>query len=212
MKKIRSSQHVIDLLNGSKLPYHNPQKPPRALSLENYLPHTFCGGLELEIGCGKGEFIANRAKKYPERFFIGIDRRKDRHTLTEKKLLRNEEKNWVLVHEDARCFLHQKIPPIQVLHVYHPDPWPKARHHKHRFFRSPEAYKWAQNIVSGGEFRISTDHKEYFFEILSILESWPILKRVFVYKKTQGVALTHFESIFLKKSEPVFKAHFVRVG
>jgi tRNA (guanine-N7-)-methyltransferase len=209
MKKIRPTQHCITLKDGHRLPFHNPIKERRELSLSDYVPENF-QSLEVEIGCGKGEFISRRALKYPERFFIGIDRRKDRHTLTYKKLLRSDQKNWLILHEDARCFLESSLPQIQILHIYHPDPWPKEKHHKHRFFRSPDALKWAQAIRPGGELRLSTDHREYFEEILKILETWDFLEQQYVYTKRSGEPMTHFEGIFLKKNEPVYKAIYYR--
>jgi tRNA (guanine-N7-)-methyltransferase len=209
MRKIRESQHCIVLRDGERLPYHNPVKTRREVALGSFVPQNF-KALEVEIGCGKGEFIARRAVKYPDRFFVGIDRRKDRHTLTVNKLKRAAQENWTILHEDARCFLEQSLPPIQTLHIYHPDPWPKERHHKHRFFRSPDALRWAEAIVPGGELRLSTDHKEYFHEILKILETWEFLEQRCVYTKRFGEPSTHFEGIFLRKGEPVFKAVYRR--
>ncbi|NCN26998.1 hypothetical protein GW915_05430 [bacterium] len=207
--KLKDSKHRIELLDGRPLHFHVPAKPEVALDLFEFIPRDF-SNIEVEIGCGKGEFIARRAAALPNCFFIGIDRRKDRHDLTVKKLARAQADNCRILKEDARSFLSNKLPNISILHVYHPDPWPKSRQHKHRFFRSPDAKTWAEAIVSGGELRISTDHREYFEEILDIIQSWQLFKPHLQWTKTAGTPLTHFESIFLKKKEPVFKAHFIK--
>ncbi len=144
---------------------------------------------------------------------MGIDRRADRFDLTERKLTRLAvEKNWTLLNEDARGFLQGGLPPLAMLHVYHPDPWPKARHHKNRFFRSPDAKEWASAIVKDGSLRIATDHREYFEEILDIVASWELfeLEALFVKQYHMGPPLTHFEGIFLRKQEPVYKAVYRR--
>lgn len=215
-KKLKTSKSRIVLKDGRELQYHVPRVETETLcSLQDNLPPEWKGqSLEVEIGCGKGEYLARRAAANPQTFFVGIDRRHDRFALTEKKLKRLAEgKNWVILEADARLFEMQHIPLLDCLHVYHPDPWPKARHHKHRFFRSPQAKAWSEALKPGAALRFSTDHSEYFEEVLEIVATWPHLKREWVYKKQShhGEPITHFEKIFLSKNEPVFKALFVRV-
>jgi tRNA G46 methylase TrmB len=115
--------------------------------------------------------------------------------------------------EDGRDYELAGLPPLSMLHVYHPDPWPKAKHHKNRFFRSPDAKAWARALVPGAELRVSTDHAEYFEEIVDILNSWTDLGEIeCVYSKTSsaGHANTHFEALFLGKGQPVYKLIFRR--
>jgi tRNA (guanine-N7-)-methyltransferase len=211
-KPLKASKSKIVLRDGRELQFHVP--PPLRegpLDLRTLIPAEKIL-LEVEIGPGKGEFLARRAGQHPERFFVGIDRRKDRKDLTERKMNRLGLNNGVVIQIDARRFLQNDLPPIQTLHVYHPDPWPKARHHKHRFFRSPDARRWAEAIISGGELRFSTDHRGYFEEIVDILATWDFLEPTMVWKKDarMGTPMTHFEGIFLRKGEPVFKATYRR--
>lgn len=228
-KKLKATKLRIELLDGRELQYHKPLEKTEPLSLNEILSPAQLKNLEIEIGCGKGEFIARRAAEFPERFFVGIDRRMDRFKLTQKKLSRTSPgesaeakviprptasgKNWLLLMEDARSFLLGGLPPIQTLHVYHPDPWPKARHNKHRFFRSPDAKAWGEAVVKDGLLRVSSDHREYFEEIVDIVKSWQIFSLVGVYKKEHfnSAPRTHFEKIFLRKKEPVFKGVFRRL-
>lgn len=212
-KKLKPGQTRIALDDGRELHYYVPAERPNAQRLSDHLPAQTPSRFEVEIGCGKGEFIARRAAAYPDTFFVGIDRREDRFDLTQRKLNRQAtEANWVVIREDARTFLEEPLPPIDVLHVYHPDPWPKTRHHKHRFFRSPDARAWAEAVKSGGELRLSTDHRDYFEEILDIVRSWKLFDWQFSVAKTHhmGEPVTHFEGIFLKKGEPAYKAYFRR--
>lgn len=215
-KVLKSTKHRILLADGRALHYHPPFRQSADLCLEDFLPAGWSPNkhLEIEIGCGKGEFLARRAAQFPERFFVGIDRRLDRHRLTENKLRRIDNSadapNWVVIFEDARSFLRNTLPPISALHIYHPDPWPKSRHHKHRFFRSPVARAWAEALRPGGIFRLSTDHKEYFDEILAVVDTWNFLERITHFEKRSGSPTTHFEKIFLSKGEPVFKAGYFK--
>lgn len=204
---LKQENAFITLDDGRKLPFHRPMPHKESHSLAEYVPAEF-SQLEVEIGSGTGRFLANRAKKYPERFFIGIDKKKDRIHHTEEKLERVGFQNWKLVWSDARMFLGQKLPEIDVLHVYHPDPWPKKRHHKHRFFRSPDAKHWSEAIKKGGELRLSTDQDDYFEEIMAIVQSWKLFDLEFTCVKRTGAAQSRFEEIFLNQNLPVYKAYF----
>jgi tRNA (guanine-N(7)-)-methyltransferase len=217
-KKLKESKHRILLRDGRELQYHQPFHKADVVPLLDRIPAEHRQArFEVEIGCGKGEFIARRAAAHPDRYFVGIDRRSDRVDLTQRKLNRVAEtesgRNWIVLREDARCFLESALPPIQILHIYHPDPWPKSRHHKNRFFRSPDARKWAQAIVQGGQFRLSTDHRGYFEEIMDIVGTWDFLRLETLYVKApdMGPPLSHFEGIFLRKQEPVYKALLTRL-
>ena len=126
---------------------------------------------------------------------------------------RHELSNSAIIREDACSFDPEKIPPIEVFHLYQPDPWPKKRHHKHRFFRSPEAKAFAHAIRQGGEMRLSTDHLGYFYEMIDIVKSWNSFELTLLIEKQHYMspAKSHFENIFMKKEEPVFKAFFRRL-
>ncbi len=221
-KSLKVNKHRIELWDGRELQYHRPRQRAEALSLSALIPPERQGQrLEVEIGPGKGEFLADRARHFPDRFFIGIDRRLDRVRLTEKKLQRISpstntiaSSNWIILREDARSFLEAGIPPIDGLHLYQPDPWPKARHHKHRFFRSPDARQWAEALKPRAFFAFSTDDRAYFEEMIDIVRTWGFLDLGWAWKKTHlsAIAKTHFEAIFLRQRKAVYKAVFVRSG
>ena len=223
MKKLKASKHRIALLDGRELQFHPPFHSIEPTPLTSFIPEGWKAvPLEMEIGPGKGEFLARRASENPGKYFVGIDRRQDRVQLTQNKLSGKaptfgthfeDKANWKVIREDARKFVLAGLPPLSMLHVYHPDPWPKAKHHKNRFFRSPDAKAWARALVPGAELRVSTDHAEYFEEIVDILNSWTDLGEIeCVYSKTSsaGHANTHFEALFLGKGQPVYKLIFRR--
>ena len=203
-KPLKASKKRIRLFDGRELQYHTPADKVEAKSLADCIPHGKFKKLEVEVGCGKGEFIFRRARQHPQTFFVGIDRRLDRVRLSEKKFHRVTTANCVVVREDARSFLFRELPAIDVFHLYQPDPWPKARHHKHRFFRSPEAHIWAEAIRRGGELRISTDNRQYFEEMLDIVCTWQLFAPAIVHKKDcfMSEPMTYFEGIFMRKAQP----------
>lgn len=225
-KALKESKNRILLWNGEELQFHCPRPKGSPLELGQYIPEA-CKSwpLEVEIGPGKGELLAARARAFPNHYFIGIDRRVDRVRLSENKLKKFTDqknlaadelsgpKNWTVLREDARCFLSNELPKLDGLHLYQPDPWPKDRHHKHRFFRSPDAQKWAAALKVGGFFSFSTDHNGYFQEMIDIVKTWGFLEMNWAWKKTRlsGPAKTHFEGIFLRQNKPVYKALYSKI-
>lgn len=211
---LKESQHRSKLWNGLELQYHIATRSQTLdIDLNESIPELYRGHpLEVEIGPGKGEFMVRRASRFPDRFFIGIDRRSDRANLTKAKLEKKALENWTIIREDACSFDSEKLPAIDVMHLYQPDPWPKFRHHKHRFFRSPEARAFAYAIKPHGELRISTDHLGYFSEMLDLIKTWNIFDLVTLYEKNWSMSepMTHFEGFFMKKKETVFKAVYRR--
>ena len=55
----------------------------------------------LEIGSGKGQFLVDMAKKYPNKFFIGLERNVTCCGFTAKKLVEEEIVNAKLMFIDA---------------------------------------------------------------------------------------------------------------
>ncbi|KHE69086.1 methyltransferase domain-containing protein, partial [Halobacillus sp. BBL2006] len=89
--------------------------------------------LHLEIGSGKGQFIAGMSKQHEEINFIGIERVKSVIVGALKKVLNSETTNARLVNEDAED-LRDLFATNEVDHIYlnFSDPWPKNKHEKRR--------------------------------------------------------------------------------
>jgi tRNA (guanine-N7-)-methyltransferase len=70
------------------------------------------------------------------------------------------------VRAEAGYFLHELVPreSISVLHIYFPDPWPKARHHKRRLVQEKFVPVIRRVLTPRGRVQIVTDHKGYWEE------------------------------------------------
>src|SRR5688500_2981961 len=119
--------------------------------------------LEIEIGMGKGTFITDQAKARPDVNFFGIEWARWFWRYASDRLRRNNCLNARTVRAEAGYFLTEFVPPgsISVLHIYFPDPWPKARHHKRRLIQD-KFMPIAQRVLrpGSGRLQIVTDHKE----------------------------------------------------
>lgn len=122
--------------------------------------------VELEIGMGKGTFLTEQAKLRPEVNFFGIEWARFFWRYGSDRLRRHGCMNARTVRAEASFFLTEHVPPasLDVLHIYFPDPWPKARHHKRRLIQPKFVPVMARAIRPGGRVQVVTDHKGYWEE------------------------------------------------
>ncbi len=127
--------------------------------------------VELEIGCGKGGFLLERAKQYPHRRFLGIEWANKYYKYAADRMARWGMTNVRLMRTDARNFVvhHLADNSLAALHVYHPDPWPKKRHHKRRLFQEDFVAAVVRVLQPNARLAVQTDHAEYFAWIQGLL-------------------------------------------
>ena len=70
-----------------------------------------------------------------------------------------------------------QLPPSSLsrVHVFFPDPWPKARHHKRRLVQAPFVAVVADRLASGGLVHLATDWAPYAAGIRAVLDDEPQL-------------------------------------
>jgi len=80
-----------------------------------------------------------------------------------------------LVHTTAEDLLFRCLGEgsVAAFHVYFPDPWPKKRHHKRRFFRPSNVARLAEVLAPGGLLRVKTDHEGYATVIVEVVAGEP---------------------------------------
>src|SRR5437763_5519107 len=137
---------------------------PRPLNWEELVGNA--NPVELEIGMGKGTFLTEQAKARPEVNFFGIEWAKWFWRSASDRLRRNGCMNARTVRAEASFFLTEFVPAgsLSVLHIYFPDPWPKARHHKRRLIQPKFMPLVAKALAPGARLQVVTDHKGYWEE------------------------------------------------
>jgi tRNA (guanine-N7-)-methyltransferase len=138
------------------------------------------GPFELEIGCGKGGFLLGRARAQPHLRLLGIEWANKYFHFAADRMARWQLTNVRVMRADARFFVMHHLPPacVTVLHLYHPDPWPKKRHHKRRLIQPDFVEAAIRALAPGARWLIQSDHDEYFHVIRDELGRRPELKTV----------------------------------
>lgn len=165
--------------------------------------------IELEIGIGKGGFLLRRARAHPDRNFLGIEWANEFYRYALDRFARWNVGNVRLLRTDASVFIRTTCPrdSLAILHIYHPDPWPKRRHHKRRLFQPAFVSAAVACLVPGGRIAVQTDHVGYFEVIAGLLRAHPQLREVPFADPASGVegdrVATNFEIKYLREGRPI---------
>lgn len=177
--------------------------------------------VELEIGSGKGTFITDQAKARKDTNFFGIEWANFFYRYTADRLRRNGCTNARAIRAEAVFFLREFVPPgsLSVLHIYFPDPWPKARHQKRRSISDASMPMFWQVLKPGGRLSIVTDHKGYWEENIEPAVMGAVAKGLFRLDDYRPPATsaegevvgTNFERKYRREGRPFYPIAAVKV-
>jgi tRNA (guanine-N7-)-methyltransferase len=131
----------------------------------------------LEIGFGMGETTAAIAQARPDVNFLAIDVFAAGCGALAKRIDELALRNVRVMQHDAVEVVRDMLAPRSLagVHIYFPDPWPKARHHKRRLIAQPFVGLLASRIAPGGYIHCATDWQHYAEQMLGVLAHEPLL-------------------------------------
>ena len=132
----------------------------------------------LEIGFGMGETTAQIAQAMPDRNFLGVEVHTPGIGSLLKLIEERQLKNVRIIQHDAVEVITHMMPEnaLDGIHIFFPDPWHKARHHKRRLIQPPFVQRLTTRLQSGGYIHCATDWEPYAIQMLEVLEAEPFLK------------------------------------
>jgi tRNA (guanine-N7-)-methyltransferase len=164
----------------------------------------------LEIGSGKGRFLVGSALERPETNFVGIEKSLHYHRFIAGRVRRRRLTNVRVINHDAFPVMQKMFPDGSVaeIHIYFPDPWPRARHQKRRIIRPEALLEMRRILASGGWGSYVTDHREYF-DVAA-----PVVEQVFRAERRIAPAdeppRTNYEAKYREEGREIFEVRFYR--
>ncbi|ERT59146.1 tRNA (guanosine(46)-N7)-methyltransferase TrmB [Megasphaera vaginalis (ex Srinivasan et al. 2021)] len=165
--------------------------------------------LWVEIGTGKGNFIAQMAQLHGDVNFIGIEVQLGVLYYAAKKCAAAETENVRLLRFDAAAlesiFAAQEIDRIFINFC---DPWPKKRHAKRRLTYRLFLDRYCRLLRAGGCLCFKSDNRGLFDFTLEELTArrWSLSEVTYDLHNSDIVneAMTEYEAKFSAKGQPIF--------
>lgn len=172
--------------------------------------------LFVEIGTGKGQFLAKAAQKHPEINWIGLERVEEPLLQAVRKGSEVAELNQNLryIWTDAEYLTDVfALEEVDRLYLHFSDPWPKKRHAKRRLTHRRFLAIYKQILSPNGDLILKTDSKSLFEFSLEEFEetNWEVfdLSRDLHHSKYKDNNITtEYEDKFTQKGMPIY---YVRV-
>jgi tRNA (guanine-N7-)-methyltransferase len=126
-----------------------------------------------EIGFGMGDASAQIARQQPMSNYLGCEVHEPGVGALLKKIEEFDLSNIRIISHDAVEVLENMIPnnSLTGVHIFFPDPWHKARHHKRRLIQPPLVQLLVSKLKTGGYIHCATDWEPYSKQILTTLQS-----------------------------------------
>ncbi len=130
--------------------------------------------IELEVGCGKGTFVAEKALRNPDVNFIAMDIKSDmlgvgrRNIVNKFEAAQREVTNIALVaHNVDKIFeVIGSGDKIDRIYINFCNPWPRGKHNKRRLTHPTKLNLYKGFLKEGGEIHFKTDNDELFEDSL----------------------------------------------
>ncbi len=171
-----------------------------------------CEAIHLDLGAGDGGFAVGMARSAPTTGVLGIERLLGRARKIAKRAVRLHLPNLRSLRFEISYTIAFLIPPqsVDVIHIMHPDPWPKRKQQKNRLIQPAFIEACAKALKPHGELRITTDHPGYFRHILDTMDipGW----RPVLWMPDATYPRSDFESQFATQSKIVFRQKWIRTA
>lgn len=166
--------------------------------------------LWVELGTGKGQFIAGLAAQHEDVNIIGIELQRGVLYYAGQKVAAAELANVRLVEGDISELLDVFAPgEVDRFYLNFCDPWPKARHAKRRLTHRGFLEKYATLLAPQGEIHFKTDNHDLFYFSIEEFQAlgWTlrdVTNDLHQNEPAENVR-TEYEQKFSAKGQPIYR-------
>lgn len=209
--RLRNVKNKEEILNSSSFLVQKPKQ--YCGKWQNYFNNF--NPIYIEIGMGKGQFIRENAKRYPNINFIGIEKY---DSVVAKCLPKIDSslKNLAIIRMDAleidQVFTHE----IDRIYLNFSDPWPKKRHHLRRLSSKVFLEKYSNIFRDDFDIWMRTDNEDLFcYSLMSFSEARYVFKNLTLdlhREADDNLITTEYEDRFSSKGMPIYSVEAIKVS
>lgn len=201
-KKVNNADSI---LNNSKYLIKNPS------NYKNNWHSVFNNNnkIMLELGMGRGAFIIEMAKKYPNTNFIGLELDKNQTAYALERLVRENIPNLRIICDDAKNIINIFGKEIDTIYLTFSEPWPKKDDQRKRFTHESYLRLYDRVFKKNKHIILKTDNKILFASSLESLSNyWYTFDKVSLdlHNDERNIPniMTDFEMQYYKEKRPIY--------
>lgn len=165
--------------------------------------------IHVELGMGRGDFIINMAKAYPNINFIGIELYASQMVMATERLETINISNLRLINMDAMDLANVFGKEIDTIYLTFSEPWPKPQDEKKRFTHVSYLKLYDRIFKKDKHIILKTDNKGFFaYSLESLSQYWYSFNRVSLDlhhdEKPIKNIMTDFEKNYFKEGRPIY--------
>ncbi len=165
--------------------------------------------IHIELGMGRGDFIINMAKKYPNINFIGLELYASQMVMATERLVRENLPNLRLVNADAHDLDKFFGKEIDTIYLTFSEPWPKKIDEKKRFTHESYLRLYDKIFKKDKHIILKTDNKGLFaYSLETLSQYWYSFERVSLDLHHNEIPIpnimTDFEKKYYEEGRPIY--------
>ena len=165
--------------------------------------------MHLELGCGRGTFIAKKAVKNPDINYLAIDIKSDmlgyaNRNVQHEYMIANRTTNNILMCTfdiERIALIISEEDTFSRIYINFCNPWPKDRHKKRRLTHTKQLTNYKKFLKKGGQIFFKTDDDELFTESLDYFKECGFRLDFITYDMTENSLpdniITEHEKMFM---------------
>jgi tRNA (guanine-N7-)-methyltransferase len=199
LKRFAENETFENLFQHTDFDARNDLFPLKGKWHSNYFKNN-CP-IVLELGCGRGEYTIGMAERFPEKNFIGIDRKGARIWRGCKDGIEKKLKNVGFLRiriEDLEYYFEKN--EVQEIWITFPDP--QLRKERNRLISPHFVSKYYKVLAADGVVHLKTDSRELYEYVVDTAskENWKVLENITdVYATEEASVLTEIQTFYEKK-------------
>ncbi|MFI3228111.1 MAG: tRNA (guanosine(46)-N7)-methyltransferase TrmB [Clostridia bacterium] len=168
----------------------------------------------IEIGCGKGRFILEHARLYPNINYVAIEREENALIIATEKALNMELNNLVFLSYDALeiCKIFDEN-EVSRIYLNFSDPWPQRRHEHRRLTHSRFLANYDVILAPFGQLHFKSDNQHLFeFSLEQFTKCGFRLQNLSLdlHKTSRFNVMTEYEKRFSEQGFRIYRVEAVR--
>lgn len=170
----------------------------------------------IEIGCGKGRFITESAKRALDTLFVGIEREPGALVMAMEKAIEQNIKNVLFLDLDAArlCEIFDNG-EIDGIYLNFSDPWPRNKQAKRRLTHSGFLALYDSVLCEDGFIFFKTDNSKLFeFSLNSMAEYGLRLRNITFDLAASDIenVVTEYEARFMEQGMNIYRVEAYKGG